>query len=56
MIFFLKMVRVDLRKLTFEERLEGNKGASQMSILKKSFLEREKDSIKAREQEHTLYI
>ena len=39
---FSRMVRVDLRKLTFKQRLEGNAGASHMSILKKKkVLERE---------------
>ena len=32
---FSRMVRVDLRKLTFKQRLEGNAGASHRSILKK---------------------
>lgn len=35
------MVRVDLSKLTLEQRLEGSEGASQMNILKKSVLEGE---------------
>ena len=39
---FSRMVRVDLRKLTFKQRLEGNAGDSHMSILKKkNVLERE---------------
>lgn len=36
--FILRMVRVDLRILTFEQRPEGNEGASHMNILKKSVL------------------
>lgn len=35
------MVRVDLRKLTLGQRLEGNERAGHMNILKKSVLEGE---------------